>query len=100
MIRQELHREIQKILSQKSVGQPCKIRPTAKIGPILAFRVNEGLRLVINTREVGKVFLLSDAISIEKFLSPQIVIASGSDKYWLFPCLCKHHLSYYGVNRG
>jgi len=28
---------------QKSDGQPGKFGPTAKIGPILAVRVNEGL---------------------------------------------------------
>ncbi len=36
-------------------------------------------------------FLLSNAISIENFLSPQIAIDSGSDKYLLFSRSCKHH---------
>jgi hypothetical protein len=40
---------------------------------------------------LGLVFSLSNAISIEKFLSPQIAIASGSDKYLLFSRLDKHH---------
>jgi hypothetical protein len=35
--------EIEKFLSQILVGQPGKIGRTAKIGPILAFHVNEGL---------------------------------------------------------
>ncbi len=39
----------------------------------------------------GLVFSLSNAISIEKLLFPQIAIASGSDKYLLFSRLCKHH---------
>jgi hypothetical protein len=38
---------------------------------------------------VGLAFLLIDAISIVKFLSSQIAIASGSDKYVLFSRLCK-----------
>jgi hypothetical protein len=36
--------EIGKFLSQKLVGEPGKIGRTAKIGPILAVRVNEPLR--------------------------------------------------------
>ncbi len=35
--------EIGKFLSQKLVGEPGKIGRTAKIGPILAVRVNETL---------------------------------------------------------
>jgi len=37
-------------------------------------------------------FSMSDAILIEKILSPQIAIASSSDKYLLFSRLCKHRL--------
>jgi hypothetical protein len=37
---------------------------------------------------LGPAILLSDAISIEDFLSPQISIASNSNKYLLFLCLC------------
>jgi len=33
---------------------------------------------------------LGNAISIEKFLSVQIAIANGSDKYLLFFRMCKH----------
>ncbi len=36
------------------------------------------------TPDVGPVILMSEAISIEDFLSPQIAIVSGSDKYLLF----------------
>ncbi len=38
------------------------------------------LRLIY-TRDVGPAILLSDVISIEDFLSPQIATAGGSDKY-------------------
>jgi len=34
----------------------------------------------IYTRDVGMAFSMNDAISIENILSPQIVIASSSDK--------------------
>jgi hypothetical protein len=37
--------------------------------------------------------LLSDAISIEDFLFPQIAITSSSDKYLFFTCLHKHHFT-------
>jgi len=38
-------------------------------------------------------FSLSNAILIEKFLSPQIGIASSIKKYLLFSRLCKHHFN-------
>jgi hypothetical protein len=38
-------------------------------------------------KEVTSVISLSNAISIEDFLSPQIAIASGTNKYLLFLCL-------------
>ncbi len=41
-IAQKSDEEIGKFLSQKSVGEPGKIRQTAKIRLILAFHVNEG----------------------------------------------------------
>jgi hypothetical protein len=37
--------------------------------------------------------LLSNAISIEDFLFPQIAITSSSDKYLLFSRLCKHYFT-------
>ncbi len=52
--------------------------------------VNTTLRL-IKTTEVSLVFLLSNAISMEKFLSSQIAITSISDTYLLFSRLCKYH---------
>jgi len=36
---------------------------------------------------------LNDIISTENFLSSQIVITSGSDKYLLFHCMCKQPLN-------
>jgi hypothetical protein len=36
------------------------------------------------TPDVGPVILLSEAISIEDFLSPQIAIVSAINKYLLF----------------
>jgi hypothetical protein len=36
---------------------------------------------------------MNNAILIEKTLSPQIAIASSSDKYLLFPCLCKDYFT-------
>jgi len=45
---------------------------------------------------VGLTILLSDAISIETFLSFQIAIAGDSDKLVMFSCLCKHHFTYRG----
>jgi hypothetical protein len=36
---------------------------------------------------------MSDAISIEDFLFPQIAITTSSDKYLLFTRLRKHHFS-------
>ncbi len=41
------YREIGRFLSPKSVGEPDKIGQTAKIRPILAFHVNEGLQRVL-----------------------------------------------------
>jgi hypothetical protein len=41
---------------------------------------------------VGLAFLLIDVISIENFLSFQIEISSGSDKYWMLFRLCKQYL--------
>jgi len=45
------------------------------------------------TCDVGLAISLSDAISIEDFLSPQITITSESDNYVVFLCLCKYHLN-------
>jgi hypothetical protein len=41
---------------------------------------------------VGLAFSLSNAISIAKFLSFQIAIASASDKYVPLSNMCKHHI--------
>jgi hypothetical protein len=35
--------------------------------------------------------LPGNTVSIENFPSPQITIASSSDKFVLFLCLCAHH---------
>jgi hypothetical protein len=45
------------------------------------------------TLNVGMVISLSDVISIEDFLSPQIADASSIDKYALFSRLSKHLLT-------
>ncbi len=43
---------------------------------------------------MGLAISLSDAIlKIEKFLSPQITIASSSNKYLLLSCLCKQRFT-------
>ncbi len=44
------------------------------------------------TFDVSLAILPRDAILIEDFLSPQIAIASGNEKYLLFSRLCKHGL--------
>ncbi len=50
---------------------------------------------LIYIRDVGLAILLSDAISIENFLSFQIAIATASNKYLLLSRLCKYHLLMY-----
>ncbi len=44
-----------------------------------------------NTRDGSMALALSDAISIENFLNPQIAISSGSNKNLLFSRLCEFH---------
>jgi len=46
----------------------------------------------MHTCDVGLAISLSDAISIENFLSLNIAIVSGSKKYLLFSRLRKNHL--------
>jgi hypothetical protein len=51
------------------------------------------MTLMAHSSDVGLAISLGRYnFKIAKFLSPQITIASSSDKYSLFSRLCKHHL--------
>jgi hypothetical protein len=91
-----LAENVKKMLKEKVAKQQISpnlvtlVQMNMKHGKVSNNKSKQHYLRLIYTRNVCSAISLSDVISTEDFLSPQIAITSNSDKYLLLSYLCKH----------